>query len=99
MFRPALQAAEQPRNRNVHPLASPFRDERTQPTAFALTEVKWERWNHFCLKNKGPWGGTWLGKHLLDFNSYRPSLDAQTKTAIPTIIRYTANGANPRRLT
>ena len=53
MFRPALQAAEQPRNRNIHPLASAVKEERKQPTAFALTEVKWERWNQFCLKNEG----------------------------------------------
>jgi len=52
VFRPALQKAEQPLNRNIHPLASPFSDERTSPTAFALTEVKRERWDYFRLKNK-----------------------------------------------
>ena len=31
--------------------------------------------------------------------AYPPILNAQNTTAVPTIMRYTANGANPRRLT
>jgi hypothetical protein len=31
--------------------------------------------------------------------AYCPSREAQNKTAVPTMMRYTANGANPRRRT
>jgi hypothetical protein len=37
--------------------ASPVRDETTQPTAFALTEVKGERWDRFPYSSKPRRGG------------------------------------------